>query len=383
MHEESKADKNTNTQLMEQMRKQQEAFDTKMKERDDQLAALRQQLVNNGSPAGGGGRGVSGTSSSSSSSSTTQSSEDLRKQRYLVLFQNLQKCTKVKDYKMSSQENIREWLKRFDLYIQNLSKACDIDPAALTRDEYLNLIKSKLDLSVLTELQLKFTSKNTSWTDVTKVELHKYLIEQFGSKAPDLSSLLKYFGPNRPIKSPETKVKNFYCTWWENLPLAFKPNTNEEKDATISLLQRTLFYHALGDAYLQQKLSEIPEAEQTLQKFHEIAQHAEAQRDAYREAVEKGNVLDAASNVSVNKFDNSQSRGRGRGKFTGRGRGRGSGNVSGADAGHSGQQQHGATGNDGSGSKNQTNRQSKKKSYPCFHCQETGHTIYRCKKYEA
>ena len=31
MHEESKADKNTNTQLMEQMRKQQEAFETKMK----------------------------------------------------------------------------------------------------------------------------------------------------------------------------------------------------------------------------------------------------------------------------------------------------------------------------------------------------------------
>ena len=100
MNEDSKATKETNTQLLEQMRKQQEAFDTKMKERDDQLAALKQQLVNNGPPVGGGGGGVSGTSSSS----TTQSSEDLRKQRYLVLFQNVQKCTKVKDYKMSSQE---------------------------------------------------------------------------------------------------------------------------------------------------------------------------------------------------------------------------------------------------------------------------------------
>ena len=135
MNEDSKATKETNTQLLEQMRKQQEAFETKMKERDDQLAALRQQLVNNGSPARGGGEGASGTSSSSSSSSTTQSSEDLRKQRYLVLFQNVQKCTKVKDYKMSSQENICEWLKRFDLCIENLSKACDIDLATLSRDE--------------------------------------------------------------------------------------------------------------------------------------------------------------------------------------------------------------------------------------------------------
>ena len=76
MNEDSKATKETNTQLLEQMRKQQEAFETKMKERDDQLAALRQQLVNNGSPARGGGEGASGTSSSPSSS-TTQSSEDI------------------------------------------------------------------------------------------------------------------------------------------------------------------------------------------------------------------------------------------------------------------------------------------------------------------
>ena len=37
-----------------------------------------------------------------------RSEADIRKDKYLNLFQNLQKCTKFKDYKFSSQENVRE-----------------------------------------------------------------------------------------------------------------------------------------------------------------------------------------------------------------------------------------------------------------------------------
>ena len=36
-----------------------------------------------------------------------------RKENYLTLFQNLQKSAKLKDYKISSQENVNEWIKRF------------------------------------------------------------------------------------------------------------------------------------------------------------------------------------------------------------------------------------------------------------------------------
>ena len=43
-----------------------------------------------------------------------RNAEEIRKDKYLNLFQNLQKCTKFKDYKFSSQENVREWIKKLD-----------------------------------------------------------------------------------------------------------------------------------------------------------------------------------------------------------------------------------------------------------------------------
>ena len=319
-----------------------------------------------------------------------------RKDNYLTLFQNLQKSAKLKDYKISSQENVNEWIKRFDLCIENLSKACDIDPATLTKDEYINLIKSRLDLSVLCEMELKFKSLPTTWEVVTKKDLHKYLIEQFGSKEPDLSTLMNYFGANRPKKSPDTKVKNFFCKWWEELPLCLKPTTDAEREACVSLLQRTLFWHALDDTYLQQKIADMPEVEQTLKSFNEAAQKAESQRHAYRDAAEKSNVLDAASNVNINKFDHSQTQPTGRGgRYKSRGRGRGAAGTTtgdgskaaaagggGRDYGQTGHQ-HGATGGSDYHKRGNYGNKSKKKTYPCFHCGATDHSIYKCKKYEA
>ena len=307
--------------------KQQKSMEALMKKVD-----LHSNSVNRDSDSDGASSGNAAPANSQSIP------RDTRKEHYLTLFQNLQKSTKLKDYKISSQENVREWLKRFDLCIENLSKACDIDPATLTRDEYINLIKSRLDLSVLCEMELKFKSLTTAttWENVTKKDLHKYLIEQFGSKEPDLSTLMKYFGANRPKKSPDTKVKNFFCKWWEELPLCLKPTTDAEREACVSLLQRTLFYHALDDTYLQQKIADIPEAEQTLKAFNEAAQKAESQRHQYRDAAEKSNVLDAASNVSINKCDPSQNQSAGRGgrnksRWRGRGRGAAAGTTGGGD----------------------------------------------------
>ena len=373
--------------------KQQKTMETLMK---------KVELCNsNGVSRDSDNEGASGTNAAHTNSQSVP--RNTRKEHYLLLFQNLQKSAKLKDYKISSQENVSEWLKRFDLCIENLSKACDIDPATLTRDEYINLIKSRLDLSVLCEMELKFKSlpTATTWEDVTKKDLHKYLIEQFGSKEPDLSTLMKYFGANRPKKSPDTKVKNFFCKWWEELPLCLKPTTEDEREACVSLLQRTLFYHALDDTYLQQKIADIPEFEQTLKAFNEAAQKAESQRHAYRDAAEKSNVLDAASNVSINKFDHNQTQPTGRGgRYKSRGRGRGraaaaagttttgdGGRVvapggGGREYGQSGHQ-HSATGGSDYHKGGSYGKKSNKKTYPCFHCGATDHTIYKCKKYEA
>ena len=257
-----------------------------------------------------------------------RTAEVIRREKFLLLHQNLLKSTKVKDYKISNQENIREWLRKFDLHVDNIAMACDINlsTAPLTQDEFKTLIKGKLDSMVITEIELKFKRQNLTWSTATEKQVRDTLLEQYGAKEPELSSLLKYFGANRPKKAPEMSVRNFFCTWFEQLPLCVKPASDAERIKCIDLLLRTIFYHALDDPYLQKELSNIPESEQTLDKFLEEAIMAESRRHHYRDASEKGNVLDATNNIHVNKTEYSPSlptRGRGRCDTTYWGRGGG------------------------------------------------------------
>ena len=91
-----------------------------------------------------------------------------------------------------------------------------------------------------------------------------------------MASVIKCFGVNRYKKPANTDVRNHYCKWQEQLPLCLKPKDEEDRVKFVDLIQRSIFYSSLDDDYLQKKLSDIPESEQTLQKFHETAILAEA-----------------------------------------------------------------------------------------------------------
>ena len=65
----------------------------------------------------------------------------------------------------------------------------------------------------------------------------------------------------------------------------------------------------MDDIFLQKELSNIKESEQTLGKFHQEAMNAESRRQHYQDTAEKGNILDASSSVTINKFGNSGNRG--------------------------------------------------------------------------
>ena len=139
---------------------------------------------------------------------------EIRKEKLSSLFQMLQKSVKLKDYKHSSPENIREWLKKLDVLISSLAKgACDLDldANALTRDEYIPLLYGKLDYSIIKEIDQKFTTRAVvlTWETVTKAQVHEILLEQFGAKEPDISSLLKHFGANRFKKAARNIIEEF------------------------------------------------------------------------------------------------------------------------------------------------------------------------------
>ena len=58
----------------------------------------------------------------------------------------------------------------------------------------------------------------------------------------------------------------------------------------------------------RKKLSDIPESEQNLQKFHEESIKAESQRLHFQQVNEKGGILEGSTGMSVNKFEGSATR---------------------------------------------------------------------------
>ena len=207
-------------------------------------------------------------------------------------------------------------------------------------------------------------------------------MEQFGNKEPEIASLLKYFNPNRQKKTPEISVRNFFCQWYEDLPLCIKPNTEANRIKCVDLLHRTLFYHALDDNYLQKELSNIPETDQTLLSFHEEAIKAELRRSHFQTNSEKSNVLDASASVNINKMEyrstGQPSSGRGalRGKRGGRGWRGGSGSRGGGRGAHT------TPSSSDSSSSDLPNKGAKPK-IKCTHCKKFGHRQEDCRHYIA
>ena len=247
----------------------------------------------------------------------------------------------MKDYKASSNEHIKEWLKEFDeeVYnIANLSCSLDLDAVPLTRDEYVAILRDKLSTCTKKELLRAFEAHTPKleWSTVTIKQLKDVLLTQFGDKEPDISSVFKSFGPNCFKKPKDMKVRKFFALWKERLPLCLQPSTDDEHKKLTDLILRCIFYRALDDEYLQKELCNLKGPDITLQQFFDEAVNAEAKRSNFENTSEKGNSLDPAGAISINKYDYSSRGGsnngyRGGNSYRGR-RGHSRGGGGGADA---------------------------------------------------
>ena len=277
---------------------------------NEQLQLLVESLGNLGTAAAAAdGDGPGANRAHHAPPIPVRSAEEIRKDKTTNVYQNLQKTPKIKDFKLSTQENIREWLLKINT-IESLSTAVNIKVTDIKDVEYVNMIKSKLDYVIISELNLKFAAHDPvlKWETITKAELNAILIDQFGIREPEVSAVLRIFGSNRLKKSNNIDVRNFYAKWWEDLPLCLKPTDAAGNKKLVDLIHRTSFYFALDDQYIQKKLSDIPENEQNLQKFHEEAIKVESQRLHFQQVSEKGNILEGSTGMSVNKFESSGAR---------------------------------------------------------------------------
>ena len=205
-----------NKELMETLKEDKQkhlealaAKDELYEKQNEQLASLVEKLTGAAAAADGeGDRRVH-----HAPHAPAKSAEEIRKEKTTNVYQNLQKTPKIKDFKLSTQENIREWMLKINNTIESLSTAVNIKVTDIKDVEYVNMIKSKLDYVIITELNLKFVAHDSilKWETITKAELNAILIDQFGIREPEVSAVLRIFGSNRLKKTTNIDVRNFYA----------------------------------------------------------------------------------------------------------------------------------------------------------------------------
>ena len=86
-----------------------------------------------------------------------------RTEKFNKLAYSLRKSHKVKEYKDAGTEIIKEWLSKFDQEITTLKRYNGIADD-LTREEYVELFKDRLDHQVINRLNTAFLAKDPPWT---------------------------------------------------------------------------------------------------------------------------------------------------------------------------------------------------------------------------
>ena len=109
-----------------------------------------------------------------------QDAEAVRADKVQCLTLALRKSNKIRDFKDVLESDIREWVKKFDFEIAALKRMVGINND-LTREEYIPLLRDKLDYSIVKRLDSIFKQRNPAleWGNVSKDNLHKCLIEEF------------------------------------------------------------------------------------------------------------------------------------------------------------------------------------------------------------
>ena len=180
----------------------------------------------------------------------------------------MRKINKVREYKESSESNVKEWLTKFDTELNTLKRMAGV-VGDLQREEIIDLFKDRLEYQVVKRLDTAFAAKDPPWVwaDVTYDQLKAIMKEEYGSKITKVSDVLLQFGPAHYKKAPEMSIAKFTHNWLEQWPECMSPETEEELRKFADLVKITAYYHCLEDQYIQKELCELSEADNNLEFF--------------------------------------------------------------------------------------------------------------------
>ena len=133
----------------------------------------------------------------------------IRAEKVQKLALNMRKSNRFKPFKVTSDSDIKLFIKKFDEELKSLKAMVGIDNN-LTKEEYIPIFRASLDFSVIERVGQVLTKNAKTWDDLSIDDLVKLMKEEFGSKQTDVANVLKQFGPSRLTKSPDQSVQEFY-----------------------------------------------------------------------------------------------------------------------------------------------------------------------------
>ena len=98
----------------------------------------------------------------------------VRKEKVQGINLNIRKSNRLKIFKVSTDSDIKLFLKKFEEELNNIKVMVGID-GNLTRDEYVPIFRSCLDYPVVERVGQVLTSKNKTWENVTIEDLVVYM----------------------------------------------------------------------------------------------------------------------------------------------------------------------------------------------------------------
>merc|ERR1712240_375212 len=219
-----------------------------------------------------------------------------RKEQFQTLVLNFRKTNRLKQFNGNSESDIDLFFKKFHEEL-NTNKILVGLCSDLTRDEYIPLFRSCLELVVVERMEQVLLAKGKTWDNVTIEQLKDYMKSEFGSRQTDVANVIKMWGPSRLTKRPDETAADHYFRYKQGFPECLKPKTSEEKDRYIELMNRSMYFISVNDDYLQKELSNLKLTDPTEKDYFNEVCAAEARLNTYND-ITKATVTAVAAEGS-------------------------------------------------------------------------------------
>ena len=83
----------------------------------------------------------------------------------------------------------------------------------LSKEEYVPIFRSCLEFPIVERVNQVLAGLGKTWANITIAELTTLMKDEFGSKQTDVANVLKQFGQQHLVKSPNESVAEFYFRW--------------------------------------------------------------------------------------------------------------------------------------------------------------------------